>query len=144
MNPETSTASRSRTRSPRSSTAVTAPKLIATTLLSIKNAGYGESAYAWLLGDPVPDPDAMTALGLARPLRPATDVSPDAASNVSAVDALEVVAALHKAAATPLIVLIDQLEVFMSDVGKSWMATAGPLSETPQAAPRSSRSSSSN
>jgi len=113
------------------------------TLLSVPIAGSGKSAFAWLRGDAL-DQAGLTGLGLVGNLLPQADATDGSAASTAALDALEAVAGLHKAAKTPLVILIDQLEVFMADVAEP--ATAAAASDAaerlsasvPEPAPRAS------
>jgi hypothetical protein len=87
------------------------PTAIPQTLLAVSSPVAGEKAYRWLLGDEIPD---LSTLALAHNLRQLTEESTgSSAPDVTAVNALETIAALHRLAGVPLIILIDQLEVLL-------------------------------
>ena len=93
-------------------------------LMQIDNPTYGDTAYQWLIGNDVQKPED---LGLSRSLlklepgrvNGSEGASVSAAPDVTAVDALETIAALVSIAERPLIVLIDQLEVLFRSEDKT-------------------------
>jgi hypothetical protein len=87
------------------------PAAIPQVMLSIGSSEAGEAAYHWLTGDEVQD---LPKLNLAHSLRQLGDeTGGSSAADVRAVDALETLAALHRLAGVPLVLLIDQLEVLL-------------------------------
>ena len=94
----------------------TLPGVIPKMLTLIDDSSLGDLAYQWLLGNEVLDPKA---LGLNHHLRKLQQeqqgsVEPD----ITAVNALETIAALFRIAQRPLIILIDQLEQLVSADGE--------------------------
>ena len=90
----------------------TIPDVIPQMLTLIDDSRLGDRAYQWLLGNEVID---LKALGLNHHLRQLQQeqqgsVEPD----ITAVNALETIAALFRIAKRPLIILIDQLEHLLS------------------------------
>jgi hypothetical protein len=78
-------------------------------LLDIPSPGLGADAYQWLVGGEV---SALAKLGVTKPLLRSRSES-DVSNDVNAISALEVIAALHRLAGVPLLVLVDQLEVLL-------------------------------
>jgi hypothetical protein len=85
-------------------------------LLKVDSPTLGERAYQWLQGKRV---DGLQDLGLAHHLGElAQDSEGSSVPDLAAIDALETIAALHQFANRPLVLLVDQLEVFVRDVDK--------------------------
>jgi len=92
------------------------PLEIARALLKVDSATLGERAYQWLQGKRV---DGLEELGLAHYLGElAQDSQGSSVPELAGIDALETIAALHQFANRPLLILIDQLEVFVRGVDK--------------------------
>lgn len=71
----------------------------------------GDKAFQWLLGNSAGDLDV---LGVPRPLRQIESASPGSSSEDNvAVDGLSLLALLHRIAGSPMVVLIDQLDVLL-------------------------------
>src|SRR5207302_165479 len=85
------------------------PPAIPSVLLTVGSPVAGEAAYRWLTGDDVQE---LAKLNLAYTLRQLGDeTGRNSAADARAVDALETIAALHRLAEVPLVLLLDQLEV---------------------------------
>ena len=85
------------------------PARIADVLLRVSDPTFGEKAYSWFVGEPVSN---VEHLGVEVSLNEIGQAEPDKATgDVAAIHALEALAALHSFGNTPLILLIDQLEV---------------------------------
>jgi hypothetical protein len=85
-------------------------------LMKVDSPTLGERAYQWLQGKRV---DGLQDLGLSHYLGElAQDAQGSSVPDLAAIDALETIAALHQFANRPLILLVDQLEVFVRDVDK--------------------------
>jgi hypothetical protein len=76
-------------------------------LLQTHSPNLGEIAFRWLVGEDVAD---AHALGVVGPMFQTTELEYGAMALV-AIDAIEAIAALHRLAGRPLILLVDQLEV---------------------------------
>ena len=87
------------------------PSTIPKVVLSLASPVAGDAAYHWLTGDEIQELDKLGLAYTLRQLSDETDAS--SAADVRAVDALETLAALHRLAGVPLILLIDQLEVLL-------------------------------
>ncbi len=91
----------------------TIPGVIPQMLTLIGDPSLGDMAYQWLLGNEVLD---LKALGLNHHLRQLWQEQQGSfRPAITALKALETVAALFRIAKRPLIILIDQLEVLLND-----------------------------
>jgi len=87
------------------------PSTIPMTLVQVGSSSVGESAYAWLCGEEVRN---LADLGLTHALvDEGKTLTRTAAPDVTAVNTLETIAALHKIAEIPFVIMFDQLEVFL-------------------------------
>jgi hypothetical protein len=90
------------------------PLEIPTALLKVDSPTLGERAYQWMQGKKV---EGLEELGLAHYLGElAQDAQGSSVPELAAIDALETIAALHQFAGRPLVILVDQLEVFVRGV----------------------------
>jgi hypothetical protein len=84
------------------------PKEMARLLLDVPSPTIGQTAYEWFKGGDVAD---LSSLGIANPLRTSRDDAEGAGA--IAISALEMIAALHRVAGVPMLILVDQLEVLL-------------------------------
>ena len=96
---------------------------VARLLLDVPDAMLGADAYHWLAGNEVDDLDR---LGLAHQLRtlPREGVVD---ADTAAITALATIAALHRVAGVPLLILVDQLEVLLRTPDAATFVTLGSL-----------------
>ena len=101
---------------------VSDPELVRV-LLDVPNSSIGADAYRWLTGNEVVDlaPLGITHQLAALPRDGAVD------SDSSAIAAFDAMAALHRMAGVPLVVLVDQLEVLLRTPNASAFETLGSL-----------------
>ena len=69
----------------------------------------GEAAFTWLRGESVSD---STKLGVAKSLFELAPTGQRSSADATAIDALESLAALFRLAERPLVIMVDQAEVF--------------------------------
>ncbi len=92
-------------------------------LLAVADSRFGADAYRWLSGLEIEQPEL---LGVPRSMtNPGTTSSPDA--DTAAIAALEIIAALHRIAGVPLLILMDQLEVLLNVPDPNDFITLGSL-----------------
>nr|WP_316642447.1 hypothetical protein [uncultured Roseateles sp.] len=94
---------------------------IARVLLDLPDARLGADAHLWLTGEEVAD---LERLGVNYQLRPSDNV---ANADAIAIMALETIAALHRLAGVPLLVLVDQLEVLVRTPDAAAFESLGSL-----------------
>jgi len=103
----------------------TGAKEISRVLLDVPDAMVGASAHRWLTGNDIED---VARLGVTHQLRTLpSDGTVDGAveAESSAISALETIAALHRMAGVPLLVLVDQLEVLLRTPDPATFQTSG-------------------
>jgi len=97
-------------------------KEMARLLLDVPSPTIGQTAYEWFAGADVTD---LSSLGIANPLRTSRDDAEGAGA--IAISALEMIAALHRVAGVPMLILVDQLEVLLRTPSETASGAAGSL-----------------